>query len=166
MRKHSYFRERKQLKHMKNIVTISILSLLFLAPSFKAAEEISWVDFNTGYAQAVKKKKLVLVDVYTDWCGWCKVMDRETYTKPEIIGLMKSKFVAVKFNPEKKDITYTYQGKKYNGQELAGVISNYQLTGYPTTIVINPKNNKLHVAGGFMNPVEFKKFLDTILSEK
>lgn len=150
---------------MRKILVLSLLSCLFITQSFKASEELPWVDFNTGYATAIKKKKLVLVDVYTDWCGWCKVMDRETYTKADIVALLKSKFVAVKFNPEKKDIVYKYQGKNYTGQELAGVISNYQLTGYPTTIVINPKNNKLHVAGGYLNPMEFKAFLDNILKE-
>jgi len=55
---------------------LSIIGLLFIVTSsFKSANELTWNDFDSGYKLAKKKKKIMLVDVYTDWCGWCKVMD-------------------------------------------------------------------------------------------
>jgi uncharacterized protein YyaL (SSP411 family) len=123
------------------------------------------MDFNEGYELAKKKNKIMLVDVYTDWCGWCKVMDRETYAKPEVIKMINADFVAIKFNPEKKDVVYTFEGKQYTGDQLAGVISNNQLTGYPTTIFMYPKGKKMNVVGGYQNENNFKSLLTGIKSE-
>lgn len=145
---------------MKKTTILALIACFFITNSFKTASEIHWYDFNSGYELAVKKKKTMLVDVYTDWCGWCKVMDRETYAKSEIIDIINKDFVAIKFNPEKKDITYTYEGKKYNGQELAGVIGDYQINGYPATLFINTKTKKKNLIMGYKNAVEFKGILE------
>lgn len=145
---------------MKKTTILALIACFFITNSFKTATEIKWYDFNEGYQLAVKKKKVMLVDVYTDWCGWCKVMDRETYAKSEIITLVNKDFIAIKFNPEKKDITYTYEGKKYNGQELAGVIGDYQINGYPATLFINTQTKKKNLYMGYKNAVEFKTILE------
>jgi thiol-disulfide isomerase/thioredoxin len=55
-----------------NIKILGLLLLTTVASSFKSADEIKWLDFNKGYELAKKKKKIMLVDVYTDWCGWCE----------------------------------------------------------------------------------------------
>lgn len=142
-----------------------MLSFLILSTSFKSADGIKWNDFNTGYQLAVKKNKILLVDVYTNWCGWCKVMDRETYAKQEVSSLINDKFIPVKFNPEIRDVEYEYNGKKYNGQQLTGVISNYQLKGYPATIFINTKTHKISLVSGYKNAQEFTGILNNMLTE-
>ena len=95
----------------------------------KTESELKWLGFNEGYSLAKKKNKIMLVDVYTDWCGWCKRMDRDTYTKADIIESLNKDFVVIKFNPEVQNMSYEFEGKKYDGQQLAGVISNYQING-------------------------------------
>jgi len=145
---------------------LSIIGLLFIVTSsFKSANELKWNDFDSGYKLAKKKKKLMLVDVYTDWCGWCKVMDRETYAKDNIIAAIEKDYIAIKFNPEIQNVKYTYEGKTYTGQELAGAISNNQLRGYPTTVFINPANKKVTVIAGYKNPQEFIQLLNTIKTD-
>jgi thiol:disulfide interchange protein len=64
-----------------------VLMLTSFAPPQKPAQhvELTWYGWNEGYAKALKEGKIVLVDAYTDWCGWCKKMDRDTYTNPTII---------------------------------------------------------------------------------
>lgn len=132
---------------------------LMVTNSFKVAEEIKWMDFNTGYALAQKKNKIMLIDVYTDWCGWCKVMDRETYAKSEIAELINENFVAIKFNPEVANASYTYNGNTYNGKQLEQAISNSRIRGYPATMFINTKNNKSTLISGFKTVEEFKVIL-------
>ncbi len=144
------------------IKKIGFLLLIFAAISFKSAEEIKWLDFNKGYEMAKKKNKIMLVDVYTDWCGWCKRMDKDAYAKEGIIKAVNADFVAVKFNPEIQGVTYTYDGKNYTGEQLAGVISNYQINGYPTTIFIYPKGKKIEVMAGYRNAEQLAPILGDI----
>jgi uncharacterized protein YyaL (SSP411 family) len=141
---------------MKKLSVILFFALFIVTNSFKTAEEIKWLDFNTGYKLAVKKKKMMMVDVYTDWCGWCKVMDRETYAKSEIAALVNQHFVPIKFNPETPNVVYTFEGKDYNGKGLKDIISNNQIRGYPATMFINTKNKKSSLVSGYLNPQEFK----------
>ncbi|MDZ4757647.1 MAG: thioredoxin family protein [Bacteroidota bacterium] len=122
--------------------------------------KITWVDFNEGYAKAKSEKKIALIDCYTDWCYWCKRLDKDTYTDSSIIGLVNSKYVAIKFNPEKTDVKYTIDGKTYNGMELLSILSNGQSSGYPTTFFINTKGNKMLAPfEGYAGPADFLKTL-------
>lgn len=145
---------------MKKVSLFAALIVVFFgSSSMKQAESLKWQDFNDGYSYGKKKNKIVLVDVYTDWCYWCKVMDRETYTNSEVISMLNKDYVLVKFNPEKSGITYKYNGKSYDGMALAGAISNNTLSGYPTTIFINPKTHKTEMVVGFKKAEQLKEIL-------
>lgn len=151
---------------MKKLGFILFITTCFIATSFKPAEELKWYQFDEGYKIAQKKNKIMLVDLYTDWCGWCKRMDRDTYAKSEIIGLINQDFIAVKFNPEITGVTYTFEGKKYSsGEELARVLSKYQLSGYPTTVFYYPKSKKTNVLGGYYDASKFKGILESVKNE-
>jgi uncharacterized protein YyaL (SSP411 family) len=150
------------------VIKLLVLSALTLGMfSFTTNEgELKWYEFNEGYELAKKKNKIMLVDVYTDWCGWCKRMDRDTYAKSEIIASINKDYIPVKFNPEITGVEYTYEGKKYtNGQELAQVISQNRISGYPTTIFIYPKGQKTNVIAGYFNAQQFKPILDNTVAE-
>ncbi len=144
---------------MKAKILVAVIAF-FVITAFKADNaEVKWMDFNEGYALAKKKNKIMLVDVYTEWCGWCKKMDRDAYAKPAISQALNTDFVSVKFNPEITNVTYTYEGKNYTGEQLAGVISNYQISGYPTTIFIYPKQKKSEVVVGYKNAEQMGSIL-------
>ncbi|MCA0426694.1 MAG: DUF255 domain-containing protein [Bacteroidetes bacterium] len=142
------------------VILVAVLALV--ATSMKPSEEIKWMDFNAGYSLAKKKGKIMLVDVYTEWCGWCKRMDRDAYAKPEIAEIVGKDFIAIKFNPEIEGVTYTFEGKNYTGAQLAGVISNNQLSGYPTTIFINPKVKKTEIVVGYKNAEQLRPILEDL----
>ncbi|MBJ7428007.1 MAG: DUF255 domain-containing protein [Bacteroidia bacterium] len=128
---------------MKNIFLA--LAVIFVCGSFKInADELKWLDWNTGYPLAQKTNKIILVDAYTDWCGWCKKMDRDTYTNQKIIGILNKDFVIIKFNPEIKDAVYDLEGQKVSGRELFTQLTQGKSTGFPTTYFIEPnkKQNK------------------------
>ncbi|MCG9879866.1 MAG: DUF255 domain-containing protein [Bacteroidia bacterium] len=147
---------------MKVKVAAALLFTLFIGSSFKADNEIKWLDFNTGYDLAKKKNKIMIVDVYTDWCGWCKRMDRDTYEKANIISAINSDFIPVKFNPEIKGVMYNFEGRVYSGDQLAGVISNYQISGYPTTIFIYPKTKSSELVPGYKNAEQMAPILSEV----
>lgn len=154
-------------------VLLLIFSFCTTSNSKKGAEEsqvsvnipvvkksIQWYDFTTGFEKAKKEKKIALIDCYTDWCYWCKRLDKDTYTDSSIIELINKKFVAIKFNPEKTDVKHQLDGKTYNSMELLSILSNGKQSGYPTTYFVNAKQNKvLEPFEGYAGPVDFLKVL-------
>ena len=104
--------------------------------------ELKWYDWNEGYKLAAKKNKLVLVDIYTSWCVWCKrIRNHDTYSDAGILNQINKDFIPVKFNPEEKNIVYKVDTNSLNGPELLNLLTNYQPSGYPTIVVLYPKKN-------------------------
>ena len=74
--------------------------LLLLLPATIAAQEVEWMSWEEALARSESdaEPKKIFVDVYTDWCGWCKRMDATTFVDPTIVSLMDEHFYAVKLN--------------------------------------------------------------------
>jgi len=117
--------------------------------------------------QPVKAKK-VIVDVYTDWCRWCKVMDQKTFTDPALIAYLNENYHMVKFNAELKE-ELTFKGKKYtykgNGLKgfntLAAELTQGKLS-YPSFVILDEQLNTLQVTRGYKNAQQFKQTLENI----
>ncbi|MFK7935449.1 MAG: thioredoxin family protein [Saprospiraceae bacterium] len=115
-------------------------------------------------AQKTNPKKL-MIDVYTDWCGWCKVMDQKTFTDPSVIQHLNESYYAVKFNAEQKD-PITFQGKTYsylNGgkrgiHEFAYALLDRKAS-YPSFVVLNDELQRVGVIKGFKTPADFMQKL-------
>ena len=61
---------------------------------------VKWLTFEEAVEKSKTEKRKIFIDVYTDWCGWCKVMDKNTFNDPEVAKLLNEKFYPVKFNAE------------------------------------------------------------------
>ncbi len=127
--------------------------------------ELKWYGWNEGYAKAVKEGKIVLVDAYTDWCGWCKKMDRDTYTDADVIKKLNEHFIPIKFNPEIKGVTYVIGDSSYRPEELYHMLSNGQSTGYPTTYFIYTKKMSLFMEPGYKDAAGFNAILDAAIQQ-
>lgn len=150
------------------IASFLLAALIFTGiTAFKPSTEMKWYDWSEGYTLAKKNKKILLVDCYTDWCGWCKVMDRETYSKDDIQKKIYADFIPVKLNPEKNQ-TYIMDNKQYTGPELLAVLTNNQLSGYPTVLFIIPngKTNTVEMSVGYSDATKFSKILDEMKAKK
>lgn len=147
---------------------IIAVGLIISAVSFsfeegpEATDELKWEDWNTGYPKGVKEKKIILIDAYTEWCGWCKKMDRDTYTNADIIKKINKHFVPIKFNPELNK-TYYIDSTAFTGRELHAMLSKEYSTGYPTTYFIVTSKNKLFINPGYENAEQFSKTLDKMI---
>ena len=133
------------------ILILAAPALLFTSSSFtdsrqnKSNEKIKWVSFTQAAELCKTKPKKIFIDVYTDWCGWCKVMDKNTFTNPVIIKYMNEKFYAVKLNAEMKD-TVIFNGIPFvNPNAEGGRGSAHQLAvsllqnkmSYPTSVFLD-----------------------------
>lgn len=116
-----------------------------------AGKEIPWKDFGAALGEAKKNKKRILVDVYTDWCGWCKRMDRDTYSDAEVRKYLSSAFVPVRLNAESNQ-RVTYKGNEYSYRQLA---SGFRVNGYPTTLFLESDGTHIVTAPGYMKAPDF-----------
>jgi len=155
---------------MKFILKVTYSALiLFLLGSFtqphaNEGEELKWYDWNEGILKAKAEGKIALIDTYTDWCHWCKVMDKNTYTNKAVVDLISSKFVPIKFNPE-LDKKYFNGKDTLTGRQLLYALSGGNSSGYPTTYFYLTKKNVMYQEAGYIEPVKFESLLRGVLAE-
>ena len=149
-------------------IAVVLVSLgLFALIPFSAAEGeegIAWVDFNTGYARANSENRIAVIDCYTDWCGWCKVMDKKTFADSAVIQTMQKHFVAIKFNPEQKGKEYYIGGDTLSGPQLLMALSQNDPKGYPTIFYYIPAARRMIARPGYQGPEDFQKTLDDLIA--
>jgi thioredoxin-related protein len=137
------------------------------------SSRIKWYTFEQAVELSKKTPKKLMIDVYTDWCGWCKKMDAETFSNPDIAKYVNEHFYAVKFNAEQKaDITFQGKTFKYvdqgNGKgyhELAAALLSNQLS-FPTISYLNEKLELLGPVPGYRNAHDLEPLLVYISEEK
>lgn len=104
------------------------------------AGEIGWAkDLASAQKAAAKSKKIMMIDFYTDWCGWCKRLDHDTYTNEKVVKL-STQLVSLKLNAEKE------------GKELATKLG---VRGYPTIVFMDSSGKVVHKISGYLKPEPF-----------
>ncbi len=98
----------------------------------KTQNAIAWVEYETGMAQAAKKKKPMLIDFTAEWCGWCKKLEAEVFPKREMIALSKQ-FVCIRID----------------GDQRADLKAKYAVDGYPTAVILEHDGQELMRIGGY-----------------
>jgi thioredoxin-related protein len=128
-------------------------------------KHINWLTIEEAYKLTQKKPKKFVIDVYTDWCGWCKVMDRQTFSKPAIVDYVNENFYAVRLNAEQTapitlgQHTFKYVGSGGRGvHELAAALMKNQMS-YPTTVFMDEKFNLIQPVPGYMEPRMFHQII-------
>jgi thioredoxin-related protein len=131
------------------------------------SKTLVWLDFETGYKKAVAENKIILVDMYTNWCYWCKVMDKETYTDSGIIAEINTHFVPVKMNPE-VDARFTFGDTTMSNSELFLWLGYGKQFGFPTSYFwLQPgKSEERYCLAGYHEPAAFMQILKQIEAKK
>lgn len=144
----------------------ALVSILFACIGLTThAQSLRWYQWNEGYPLAKKEGKIILVDAYTDWCGWCKKMDRDTYSNPAIIQTLNKDFIAIKFNPELRDSVYWVDSTLYSATDFFNQLTRGERTGFPTTYFINPTKRSLFIDPGYHDAATFSGVLKQVLKD-
>jgi thioredoxin-related protein len=111
------------------------LLLLGASPAFTQANSVDWKPFDKGLKDAAYLKKYSFVDVYTDWCGYCKMLDKTTLKAKNVLAELDKNFVSIKLNAESED-PITWKGQKMTASKLAATLG---VSGFPTLLFLNSK---------------------------
>ena len=146
---------------------------LFTAEGFgQAAAQhsgpVKWYSFEEAVALSKKEKKQIFIDVYTTWCGPCKMMDKFTFNDPEVAKVLNENFYPVKLDAEQKaDIKFDGNTFKFvpNGasgyHQLAAAILNNKLQ-YPSIVFMTEDFKILQTLAGYRKAPEFHMIVQFI----
>jgi thioredoxin-related protein len=154
---------------MKRIYILLLLGMI-VTTSYSQKSEVRWYTIQEAEKLLQKDPRPLFIDTYTDWCGWCKKLDQDTFSHPVIAEILNTKFYAVKFDAEGKE-PVTFQGKLFindgkagRTHQLAVALLKGQLS-YPNMVFFNEKNQLLTNVPGFRQPKEMEVLL-SFFSEK
>lgn len=138
----------------------SLLLSLHCVVFAQQKESVHWVSLEDALQQAKEQPKAIFIDVYTEWCGWCKRLDATTYQDSSFVQYINTNYYCVKLDAEqKKDIifnghTYKFiQNGKSGYHEFAALLLNGQMS-YPTMVVLSPSYQRTHVIIGYQSATQ------------
>jgi len=151
--------------NLKTPITYIFIAFVTLFSTTLSAQEVTWLTWNEAaeLAKTEENPKKIFVDVYTDWCGWCKKMDNDTFQNAEVAAYMTENYYMVKLDGEQKE-PIEFKGKTFkfvpsgrNGyHEFAAALMQGKMS-YPTTIFLDEKMNMLSPVPGYQKPEPFLK---------
>lgn len=125
----------------------------------KEKESIRWITFSQLKDSMAVKPKKIFIDIYTDWCGPCKLMDKKVFPKKDVIRLMNENYYAVKLNSETAD-SLNFNGKDYFLKPYKTTVINELVAeigleaghlSYPTMVILDENYEVIYRYPGMLN---------------
>jgi thioredoxin-related protein len=144
--------------------------IFFLSFFVNSSQEINWISFEKAIEAQKTLPKNIIMDVYTNWCGPCKLMEKNTFQNKFIADFINKNYYAVKFNGEGNDVI-NFMGRKfenirYDESRSQSRNSSHQFTqflginAYPTTIFFDDKMNLITPIRGYLIPKQLEIYLE------
>jgi thioredoxin-related protein len=156
---------------MKKITLLAaaLLCAALSTTSFRSPdpEPFKWYTWDEAVALQKAKPKKILVDVYTDWCGWCKKMDKAAFADPAVTAYVAANFYPVKLNAEQHEAiqfsgeTFTFVAND-NGRGGVHTFAYALLDGrmgYPSLVYLNEKYERIMISPGYKEAPDLMKEL-------
>jgi thioredoxin-related protein len=160
---------------------IGYLVLIVLLASFKplttkTTNKINWVTIEEAIELQKTAPKKIIMDVYTNWCGPCKMLDKNTFQNEDVANYVNEHFYAVKFNAEGND-QVTYKDKTYGNPDYDATKANrrnsshefsrfLKVRAYPTMVFFDEEANFITPVTGYLKPQQLELYLKMFQSDK
>lgn len=159
------------------IKKITLGLIVVFAFTFSAiAQDINWLTMEEALELQKKEPKKIFMDVYTNWCGPCKMLDKNTFQTEDVAAYINEHYYAVKFNAEGNDeITYKdktfsnpdYDVSKVNSRNSVHEFSRYlQVRAYPTMVFFDEEANVIAPISGYLKPQQLELYLKVFETDK
>jgi len=160
---------------------IGYLLIIVLLASFKPSDKeveakINWITIEEAIELQKTAPKKIIMDVYTNWCGPCKMLDKNTFGNEDVANYVNEHFYAVKFNAEGndtvifKDKTFSnpnYDATKVNRRNSVHEFSRFlKVRAYPTMIFFDEEANFITPVSGYLKPQQLELYLKLFQSDK
>jgi thioredoxin-related protein len=162
-----------QIKRMKSI-NLLIIVFVFLS-SFLPAQEINWISVEEALSRQEQEPRKIIMDVYTTWCGPCKMLDKNTFKNPDVIKYINENFYAIKFNAEGnkeirfKDKVFTnpnYDPAKAKRRNSPHEFSRFlRISAFPTIVFLDEQAGYIAGIKGYQGPQQIELYLKLFNSE-
>ena len=153
---------------VKKVLVIIILIMIIRIPVINAQEKVKWYTFEEAIEMNKTNPRKIIIDVYTNWCHWCKVMDKETFSNPIIADYLNKNYYPVKLNAEGHD-TITFQehvfvnegGSKRGSHQLAIALLQGKMS-YPSIAYMDENNKLITAVPGYWDAKKIEPLLEYI----
>ena len=151
-----------------------ILILILLVAGVVNAQKINWMTMDEALAAQKVTPKKIFMDVYTKWCGPCKLLDKNTFSNNDVIAYINENYYAVKFNAEGtesitfEDFTYTnpnYQEGRKGRNATHFFADALKLRGYPSLVFFEEDGTLIQAVPGYKTPQQLEIYLKMIAKD-
>ena len=151
-----------------SIRSLLVLFLMFWTQGY-LAQEIQWMSMSEALTAQKRTPKNIFIDVYTVWCGPCKLYDRNTFSNPKVAAFINEHFYPVKFNGEGNE-SFVYQGKRYDNPRYNPAKAKRRnsvhqfarylgIRAYPTVVFLDEQGDLIKSVRGYRTPSQLELFL-------
>jgi thioredoxin-related protein len=149
----------------KFTIAISLLLLSQVLSATAVSDTIKWMSIEDAMQAAEEKPKKIMVEVYTDWCVWCKKMDEQTFQDEYIAKYINENFYPVRFDAHQKE-AIKFDGEVYkfvksgNGgyHQLAAHLLKGRLS-YPAIVFMDESSDLIQTITGYKSPMQFMQMI-------
>ena len=151
-----------------------IAFLLFALFAVLSFSQVKWMTLEQAIAAQQEKPKKIFIDFYADWCGPCKIMDKNTYGHQEIANFLNENYYAVKFDAEGKESVTVFgrifsnpefsSGKKRNSMHDFTKFMN--VNSVPSIVFLDEQSMPITNINGFLTAKELDPYLRIISSDE